>query len=94
MLKTMFIKTYGMKGNTRVYTPAHFRLYRILCRVFIACYINNHLEIHFQSITLKTVLKSILITFENVVKNFILSLCLDFWKLCFNIDETKEKLCY
>jgi len=67
-------------------------LYSILYRVFIACYINNHLEIHFQSITLKTVLKSIITMFEKAVKNFIFVLCLDFCKLCFNIDDTRRKL--
>lgn len=67
-------------------------LYSILYRLFIACNINNHLEIHFQSITLKTVLKSILIKFENVVKNFILSLCLDICDLSINIEATRRKL--
>jgi hypothetical protein len=82
----------GMKGNTRVYTPAHFRLYSHLYRVFIACYINNHLEIHFQSITFKTVLKSIITMFEKAVKNFIFVLCLDIYGLSINIDSTRRKL--
>jgi hypothetical protein len=69
-------------------------LYSPLCRVFIACYINNHLEIHFQSISLKTVLKSIVMKFKNVVKNFILSLCLDIYGLSINIDVIRRKLCY
>jgi hypothetical protein len=93
MLKTMSIKICGMKGNTRVYTPAHFRLYSLLYRVFIACNINNHLDIHFQSITLKTVLKSILKTFVIVVKKFICRKGIDFFRLSINIDVIRRKLC-
>jgi hypothetical protein len=67
-------------------------LYSPLCRVFIACNINNHLEIHFQSISLKTVLKSIITMYEKAVKNFIFVLCLDIYGLSINIDETRRKL--
>jgi hypothetical protein len=82
--------TIGMKDNTRVYTCK--ALYSELYRLCIACNISNHLEIHFQSITLKTVLKSILNTFENVVKNFICRKGIDFYGLSYNIDATRRKL--
>jgi hypothetical protein len=62
-------------------------LYSPLCSIFIACNINNHLEIHFQSISLKTVLKSIITMFEKAVKNFIFVLCLDIHGLSINIKE-------
>jgi hypothetical protein len=67
-------------------------LYSSLYRLCIACNIRNHLEIHFQSITLKTVLKSILNTFENIVKNFICRKGIDFYGLSFHNDDTRRKL--
>ena len=86
-LKMTTTKTFGMKDKTLGCTHLNIDLYRPMMTLFRRTTTSR------TNLTIELCCKSIIITFENVVKHFILSLGIDFLLVvklhCLN---TQEKL--
>lgn len=86
-LKMTTTKTFGMKDKTLGCTHLNIDLYRPIMTLFRRTTTSR------TNLTIELCCKSIIITFENVVKHFILSLGIDFLFLSsYPNDFTQEKL--
>lgn len=86
-LKMTTTKTFGTKDKTLGCTHLNIDLYRPIMTLFRRTTTSR------TNLTIELCCKSIIITFENVVKHFILSLGIDFLFLSsYPNDFTQEKL--